>query len=91
MPGAATRPTRQDDASGAPSGQFVGVGAGGAPDTRREGILNIPPGVRLGTEGLQPGGGKDYAIGDPHSSCMSKKALAVVLVAAAVLLYAKKR
>ena len=40
---------------------------------------------------LAAGRGKDYAVGEPDTTCMSKKALAVVLVAAAVLLYAKKR
>jgi hypothetical protein len=43
------------------------------------------------TLGLEAGRGKDYAVGEPDTIRMSKKALAVVLVAAAVLLYAKKR
>ena len=41
--------------------------------------------------GHAAGRGKDYAVGEPGNTCMSKKALALVVVAAAVLLYAKKR
>jgi hypothetical protein len=37
------------------------------------------------------GRGKDYAIGESCTTRMSKKALALVVVVAAVLLYAKKR